>query len=92
MKCVDAVLVPVRLQGIQILNCIDDWLILDQTEQLAVWYRDVILKHIQRDSFWPVVHDTIAVVARNQRILLKGKSAPQVQGHMAMPLCLGHVA
>ncbi len=35
-KCVDAALAPLRLQGIHILNYIDDWLILAQSEQMAV--------------------------------------------------------
>ncbi len=34
-KCVDAALAPLRLQGIRILNYIDDWLILAQSEQIA---------------------------------------------------------
>ncbi len=39
-KCVDAALVPLRLQGIRIMNYIDDWLILAQSHQLAVRHRD----------------------------------------------------
>ncbi len=35
-KCIDAALAPLRLQGIRILNYIDDWLILAQSEQMAV--------------------------------------------------------
>ncbi len=35
-KCVDAALAPLRLQGIRILNYIDDWLILAHSEQMAV--------------------------------------------------------
>ncbi|KAI2654598.1 Transposon Ty3-G Gag-Pol polyprotein [Labeo rohita] len=38
-KCVDAALTPLRLQGIRILNYIDDWLILAQSEQMAVQHR-----------------------------------------------------
>ncbi|KAI2646087.1 Gag-Pro-Pol polyprotein [Labeo rohita] len=34
-KCVDAALAPLQLQGIHILNYIDDWLILAQSEQLV---------------------------------------------------------
>ncbi len=45
-KCVDAALVPLRLQGISIMNYIDDWLILAQSHQLAVWHRDVVLAHM----------------------------------------------
>ncbi len=46
-KCVDAALAPLRLQGIRILNYIDDWLILAQSEQVAVRHRDVVLAHMR---------------------------------------------
>ncbi|XDV42419.1 hypothetical protein PO909_011085 [Leuciscus waleckii] len=46
-KCVDAALAPLRLQGIRIMNCIDDWLILAQSHQLAVQHRDVVLAHMK---------------------------------------------
>ncbi|XP_048030341.1 uncharacterized protein LOC125257733 [Megalobrama amblycephala] len=47
-KCVDAALAPLRLQGIRILNYIDDWLILAQSQQLAVRHRDVVLAHMRK--------------------------------------------
>ncbi|KAL0185521.1 hypothetical protein M9458_017191, partial [Cirrhinus mrigala] len=40
-KCMDAALAPLQLQGIRILNYIDDWLILAQTVQMAVKHQDV---------------------------------------------------
>ncbi len=46
-KYVDAALAPLRLQGIRILNYIDDWLILAQSEQMAVRHRDVVLAHMK---------------------------------------------
>ncbi|KAL0161741.1 hypothetical protein M9458_045466, partial [Cirrhinus mrigala] len=46
-KCVDAALVPLRIQGIRILNYIDDWLILAESESLAVRHRDVVLAHMK---------------------------------------------
>ncbi len=46
-KCVDAALVPLRLQGIRIMNYIDDWLILAQSHQLAVRHQDVVLAHMK---------------------------------------------
>ncbi|KAI2649105.1 Transposon Ty3-G Gag-Pol polyprotein [Labeo rohita] len=46
-KCVDAVLAPLRLRGIRILNYIDDWLILAQLEHMAVQHRDVVLAHMK---------------------------------------------
>ncbi len=47
-KCVDAALVPLRLQGIRIMNYIDDWLILAQSHQLAVRHRDDVLAHLEK--------------------------------------------
>ncbi len=52
MKCVDAALVPLRLQGIRIMNYIDDWLIVAQSHQLAVWHRDVVLAHMKELRLW----------------------------------------
>ncbi len=46
-KCVDGALVPLWLQGIRIINYIDDWLILAQSHQLAVRHRDVMLAHMK---------------------------------------------
>ncbi len=46
-KCVDAALEPLCLQGICIMNYIDDWLILAQSHQAAVRHRDVMLAHMK---------------------------------------------
>ncbi|KAL0150471.1 hypothetical protein M9458_054288 [Cirrhinus mrigala] len=46
-KCVDAALVPLRLQDICILNYIDDWLILAASESLAARHQDVVLAHMK---------------------------------------------
>ncbi len=46
-KCMDAALAPLRLQGIRVLNYIDDWLILAQSREMAVRHRDVVLGHIR---------------------------------------------
>ncbi len=46
-KCVDAALAPLRLQGIRILNYIDNWLILAHSEQMAVRHRDVVLAQMK---------------------------------------------
>ncbi|KAJ7996342.1 hypothetical protein DPEC_G00236110 [Dallia pectoralis] len=48
IRCIDAALPPLRLQGIRILNYIDDWLILAPSEHLAVRHRDVVLAHINK--------------------------------------------
>ncbi len=46
-KYVDAALAPLCLQGIRIMNYIDDWLILAQSHQAAVRHRDVVLAHMK---------------------------------------------
>ncbi|KAI2668700.1 GMP synthase [glutamine-hydrolyzing] [Labeo rohita] len=46
---------------------------------------------VQRDTFWPAVHETPAVVSQDQGVLPEGKPALHDQGHAAMPTCLGHV-
>ncbi len=43
---------------------------------------------IQRDTFWPAVHDTLEVVAQDQRVLPEGQPASHDQGHAAMLTCL----
>ncbi len=40
-------LAPLHLQGIRILNYIGNWLILAQSEQMAVQHRDVVLAHMK---------------------------------------------
>ncbi len=47
-KCVDAALMLLRLQGIFIMNYIDNLLILAQLHQLTVQHRDVILTHLKK--------------------------------------------
>ncbi len=47
-KSVNAALVLLRLQGICIMNYIDDWLILAQSHQLAVRHQDVVLAHMKK--------------------------------------------
>ncbi len=46
---------------------------------------------VQRDTFWPAVHETPRVVAQDQGLLPEVKPASHDQGHAAMPTCLGHV-
>ncbi len=46
---------------------------------------------VQRDIFWPAVHETPTVVAQDQWVLPEGKPASHAQGHAALPSCLRHV-
>ncbi len=45
-KCMDAALAPLRLQGIRVLNYLDDWLILAHSRELVSRHRDIVLCHI----------------------------------------------
>ncbi len=45
-KCMDAALAPLRLQGICVLNYLDDWLILAHSRELVSRHRDIVLGHI----------------------------------------------
>ncbi len=46
-KCMDAALAPLRLQGIRILNYLNDWLILASSrEQWVIHQRDSLLLHL----------------------------------------------
>ncbi len=42
----DAALAPLRLQGIRVLNYLDDWLILAHSRELVSRHRDIVLGHI----------------------------------------------
>ncbi len=46
-KCVDAALAPLRLQGICVLNYLDDWLILAHSRELVNYHRDIVFCHIR---------------------------------------------
>ncbi len=46
-KCIDAALAPLRLQGFRILNYLDDWLILTQSQDQTLRHRDLVLNHLQ---------------------------------------------
>ncbi len=46
---------------------------------------------VQRDIYWPAVHETPTVVAQDQGVFPEGKPASHDQGHAAMPTCLRHV-
>lgn len=63
-KIVEAALAPLRMQGIRILNYIDDWLILAQTHDMAVRHRDVVLTHIRRLGFRLNTARSVLVPAR----------------------------
>ncbi|KAI2668460.1 ORF V: Enzymatic polyprotein [Labeo rohita] len=80
-KCVDAALAPLRLRGIRILNYIDDWLILAQSEHMAVQHhmkelglrlnaKKSVLSPLQRTTYLGVVwdHDAGTFVTCSNRV------------------------
>ncbi len=46
---------------------------------------------IQRDTYWPAVHETPTVLAQDQGGFPKGKPATHDKGHAAVPTCHKHV-
>ncbi len=47
-KVVEGALVPMREQGIRILNYLDDWLILAQSREQLCEHRDLVLSHLSQ--------------------------------------------
>ncbi|MGL5565083.1 MAG: reverse transcriptase domain-containing protein, partial [Plesiomonas sp.] len=50
-KCVDTALAPLRLQGVRILNYLDDWLILAQSRELVLTHLNLTLRHLRDLGF-----------------------------------------
>ncbi|KAI2662214.1 ORF V: Enzymatic polyprotein [Labeo rohita] len=46
-KCMDAALFPLRQKGIHILNYLDDWLVLAQSEAELLSHRALLLSHLE---------------------------------------------
>ncbi len=46
MRCMDAALFPLRQIGIRILNYLDDWLILAQSEAVSTLHKTLLLSHL----------------------------------------------
>ncbi|KAL0192323.1 hypothetical protein M9458_010619, partial [Cirrhinus mrigala] len=46
-KCMDAALSPLRKRGIRILNYLDDWLVLAQSEAELLSHRSLLLSHLE---------------------------------------------
>ncbi|XP_051756680.1 uncharacterized protein si:dkey-171c9.3 isoform X3 [Ctenopharyngodon idella] len=46
-KCMDAALSPLRQMGVRILNYLDDWLVLAQSEAEIISHRSIILNHLE---------------------------------------------
>ncbi len=69
-KCMDAALSPLRQMGIRILNYLDDWLILAQSEVELLSHRTLILSHLER--LGPRVNFAKSALSPSQRVSFLG--------------------
>ncbi len=76
-KCMDAALAPLRLQGIRVLNYLDDWLILAHSRELVSRHRDIILGHIH--SLGLRMNAKKSVLLPSQRTVFLGVRLDSVQ-------------
>jgi hypothetical protein len=83
-KCMDAALAPLRLQGIRVLNYLDDWLILAQSRKLVAHHRDIVLSHIQslglrlnsEKSVLAPAQSTVFLGVNMDSVLMQARLAP----------------
>ncbi len=76
-KCMDAALAPLRLQGIRVLNYLDDWLILAHSRELVSRHRDIVLGHIH--SLGLRVNAKKSVLLPSQQTVFLGVCLDSVQ-------------
>ncbi len=76
-KCIDAALAPLRLQGIRVLNYLDDWLILAHSRELVSRHRDIVLGHIH--SLGLRMNAKKSVLLPSQRTVFLGVRLHSVQ-------------
>ncbi len=69
-KCMDAALSPLRQMGIRILNYLDDWLVLAQSEAEILSHRALLLSHLERLGLR--VNFAKSVLSPSQRISFLG--------------------
>ncbi len=75
----DAALAPLRLQGIRVLNYLDDWLILAHSRELVSRQRDIVLRHIH--SLGLRINAKKSVLLPSQRTVFLGVRLDSVQMH-----------
>ncbi len=73
----DAALPPLRLQGIRVLNYLDDWLILAHSRELVSRHRDIVLGHIH--SLGLRMNAKKSVLLPSQRTVFLGVRLNSVQ-------------
>ncbi len=76
-KCMDAALAPLRLQGIRVLNYLDDWLILAHSRELVSRHTDIVLGHIH--SLGLRMNAKNSVLLPSQRTVFLGVRLDSIQ-------------
>ncbi len=69
-KCMDAALSPLRASGMRILNYLDDWLILAQSQETLLSHIDTLLRHLE--SLGLCVNMQKSILAPSQSITYLG--------------------
>ncbi len=82
-KCMDAALAPFRLQGIRVLNYLDDWLILAHSRELVSRHRDTVLRHIYSLGLRMNAKKSVLLPSQQTMFLGVHLDSIQMQAHLA---------
>ncbi len=75
-RCMDAALSPLRQMGIRILNYLDDWLILAQSEAVSTLHKTLLLSHLDHLGLRVNFAKSMLCPCRACRFFL-----PDIRGH-----------
>ncbi len=76
-QCMDAALSPLRQMGIRILNYLDNWLILAQSQAVLTSHKTLLLSHF--DCLGLRVNFAKSILSPSQRVLFLGTVIDSVQ-------------
>ncbi len=77
LHCMDTALSPLRRMGIRILNYLDDWLILAQSQAVLTSHKTLLLSHL--DCLGLGVNFAKSILSPSQRVSFLGKVIDTVQ-------------